>query len=83
MIAISAAVKNPSLVRSLILYEPAVTSVLPVESAQGKLAREDRSKMIAPAIAANEAGDAVQAAKLLFEAAFQLGPGGFDPPRLA
>jgi pimeloyl-ACP methyl ester carboxylesterase len=74
----SAAVKNPSLVRSLILYEPAVISVLPAESAQGKLAREDRSKMLAPAVAANEAGDPVQAAKLLFEAAFQLGPGGFD-----
>jgi len=78
LVAMSAAVKTPSLVRSLILYEPAVISVLPAESAQGKLAREDRSKMFAPAIAANEAGDPVQAAKLLFEAAFQLGPGGFD-----
>src|SRR5436190_13960186 len=78
LVAMSAAVKNPSLVRSLILYEPAVISVLPAESAEGKVAREDRSKMLAPAIAANEAGDAVQAAKLLCEAVFQLGPGGFD-----
>jgi pimeloyl-ACP methyl ester carboxylesterase len=46
LVAMSAAVKNPSLVRSLILYEPAVISVLPAESAQGKLAREDRSKML-------------------------------------
>jgi len=34
--------------------------------------------MFGPAIAANKAGDVVQAAKLLREAVFQLGPGGFD-----
>jgi pimeloyl-ACP methyl ester carboxylesterase len=73
-----AAVKNPTLVRSLILYEPNVISVLPAESAEGKAAREDRSKMLAPVIAANKAGDAVQAAKLAREAWLQLGPGGFD-----
>jgi pimeloyl-ACP methyl ester carboxylesterase len=78
LVAMSAAVKNPSLVRSLILYEPSVISVLPAESAEGKAAREDRSKMFAPAVAANKAGDAVQAAKLVIEAVFQLGPGGFD-----
>jgi len=78
-VAMQAAVKNPSLVRSLILYEPvAVISVLPADSAEGKSAREDQSKMIAPAIAANKAGDAIQAAKLLQEGVFQLPPGGFD-----
>src|SRR5262245_53430931 len=70
-VAMQAAVKNPSLVRSLILYEPAavisVISVLPADSAEGKSAREDQSKMIAPAIAANKAGDAIQATKLLQE----------------
>jgi pimeloyl-ACP methyl ester carboxylesterase len=76
--AMSAAVNNPSLVRSLILYEPAVISALPAESAEGKAAREDRSQMFAPAIAVHNTGDAVQAAKLLFEGAFQLEPGGFD-----
>jgi pimeloyl-ACP methyl ester carboxylesterase len=78
LVAMQAAVKNPSLVRSLILYEPNVISVLPAESAEGKAAREDRSKMLAPVIAANKAGDAVQAAKLAREAWLQLGPGGFD-----
>jgi pimeloyl-ACP methyl ester carboxylesterase len=78
LIAMQAVVKNPSLVRSLILYEPTVISVLPAESAEGKAAREDQSKMVAPAIAASKAGDAVQAAKLLREGVFQLGPGGFD-----
>jgi pimeloyl-ACP methyl ester carboxylesterase len=78
LVAMQAAVKNPSLVRSLILYEPSVISVLPAESAEGKAAGEDRSKMFAPVIAATKGGDAVQAAKLLREAVFQLGPGGFD-----
>ena len=80
VVAMQAAVKNPSLVRSLILYEPAagVISVLPADSAEGKSAREDQSKMIAPVIAANKAGDTIQAAKLLQEAVFQLPPGGFD-----
>ncbi|KRR09853.1 alpha/beta fold hydrolase [Bradyrhizobium valentinum] len=74
----TAAVKNPSLVRSLILYEASVASMLPTDSAEGKAAREDRAKMLAPVIAAAKAGDAVQAAKLLQEAVFQLPPGEFD-----
>ena len=41
LVAMQAAVKNPSLVRSLVLYEPSVISVLPAESAEGKAARED------------------------------------------
>jgi pimeloyl-ACP methyl ester carboxylesterase len=78
LVATTAAVKNPSLVRSLILYEPSIISVLPAESADGKAAREDQSKIFAPAVAANKGGDAVQAAKLLIEAVFQREPGGFD-----
>jgi pimeloyl-ACP methyl ester carboxylesterase len=78
LVATTAAVKNPSLVRSLILYEPSIISVLPAESADGKVAREDQSKIFAPAVAANKSGDAVQAAKLLIEAVFQREPGGFD-----
>jgi pimeloyl-ACP methyl ester carboxylesterase len=74
----TAAVKNPSLVRSLILYEASVASMLPTDSAEGKAAREDRAKMLAPVIAAAKAGDAVQAAKLLQEAVFQIPPGEFD-----
>lgn len=44
LIAMSTALENPKLVRSLILYEPSVISVLPAESAEGKVAREDRFK---------------------------------------
>ena len=77
-VAMQAAVKNPSLVRSLILYEARIASMLPTDSAEGKAAREDRAKLLAPVIAAAKAGDAVQAAKLLQEAVFQLPPGEFD-----
>ena len=41
-IATAAALKNPSLVRSLTLHEPALLSVLPAEGEEGKAAREDR-----------------------------------------
>ena len=78
VVAMQAAVKNPSLVRSLILYEASVASMLPTDSAEGKAAREDRAKLLAPVIAAAKAGDAVQAAKLLQEAVYQLPPGEFD-----
>jgi pimeloyl-ACP methyl ester carboxylesterase len=77
-VATTAAVKNPSLVRSLILYEASVISVLPAESAEGKAAREDRAKMLGPAIAASKAGDPVKANRLLLESVFQLAPGGSD-----
>lgn len=78
LVAMQAAVKNPSLIRSLILYEPNVISVLPADSAEGRTAREDRSKMLAPVISAMKNGEVVQAAKLAREAWLQLGPGGFD-----
>lgn len=77
-VATTAAVKNPSLVRSLILYEPTVLSVLPADSTEGKVAREDRGKIFAPAAAASKAGDPVKATRLLLEAVFQLLPGGSD-----
>jgi pimeloyl-ACP methyl ester carboxylesterase len=65
------------LVRSLILYEAGVLSVLPAESPEGKIAREDRVRMFGPVVAAaSETG--VKAAKLLVEAVYQLPPGGFD-----
>jgi len=77
-VAASAAVNNSALVRSLILYEPSVMSVLPKESAEGKTAREHWAKMLAPYLAAIKAGNQIQAAKLLEEAVFQLSPGAFD-----
>jgi pimeloyl-ACP methyl ester carboxylesterase len=77
-VATTVAVKNPAVVRSLILYEPSVLSVLPAESTEGIAAREDGTKIFGPAIAAAKDGDAIQSAKLLREAVFQLPPGGFD-----
>jgi hypothetical protein len=65
------------LVRSLIPYEATVVSVLPAESPEGKMAREDRAKMFGPSVAAAKAGDLIKAAKLLQEAAYRLPPGGF------
>src|SRR4051794_14354744 len=52
--------------------------LLSADSTEGKAAREDRTKSFGPAIAAAKNGDAIQAAKLLVEAVFQLPPGGFD-----
>ena len=73
-----AALKNPSLVRSLILYEPALGSVLSADSVEGKTAREDRAKIFGPATAVAKAGQAEQSARLLYEAIYQLPPGSFE-----
>ncbi len=79
LVAATAAVSDPSLVRSLILYEANVISVLPAESPEGKIAREDRARMFGPVVAAaSETGDFIKAAKLLQEVAFQLRPGEFN-----
>jgi pimeloyl-ACP methyl ester carboxylesterase len=78
-IATAAALKNPSLVRSLTLHEPALLSVLPAESEEGKAAREDRKNFVGQAVAAAaKAGDSIQAVRLFFEGVYQLGEGGFD-----
>jgi pimeloyl-ACP methyl ester carboxylesterase len=78
LVATTAAVKNPSLVRSLVLYEATLMSVLPADSAEGRAAREDRGRILAPAVAASKAGDPVKATRLFFEAVFQIPPGESD-----
>jgi len=77
-VATIAALKNPSLVRSLIVYEPVLGSVLSADSVEGKTAREDRAKIFGPATAAAKAGQAEQSARLLYEAIYQLAPGSFE-----
>ena len=78
-VATAAALKNPSLVRTLTLHEPALLSVLPAESEEGKAAREDRKKFVDPAVAAAaKAGDSIQAVRLFFQGVYQLGADGFD-----
>lgn len=78
LVATTAAIANPSLVRTLILYEASVGSVLPADSPEGKAAREDRFKMFGPAIAATKASDPVKAIRVMYEAVYQLPPGGFE-----
>ena len=79
VVAATAAISDPSLVRSLILYEAFVLSVLPAESPEGKIAREDRARMFGPVVAAaSETGDFIKAAKLLQEVVFHLRPGEFN-----
>jgi pimeloyl-ACP methyl ester carboxylesterase len=79
VVAAIAAISDPSLVRSLILYEAGIISVLPAGSPEGKIAREDRARMFGPVVAAaSETGDFIRAAKLLQEVVFQLRPGEFN-----
>jgi pimeloyl-ACP methyl ester carboxylesterase len=82
IVATTAALNDPSLVRSLILYEPTVISVLPEETLEGDAARRDRAEIYAPVIAAGNAGDDSRAIRMLYEAVYGLLPGGFDdePP---
>jgi pimeloyl-ACP methyl ester carboxylesterase len=77
-VAMAAALKNPALVRTLTLHEPALLSVLPADTAEGKAAREDWAKFNSAAITANKAGDPVRTMRVFIEAVWQLEPGGFD-----
>ena len=80
-IAVAVALAHPEVVRSLILFEPAIPSMIKEDSA-GDAAREARGRMFGPVAAAVAEGDAEKAAVLLVEGAFQLPPGGFrdQPP---
>jgi pimeloyl-ACP methyl ester carboxylesterase len=76
--AMTVALKNPAMVRTLTLHEPALLSVLTTDSAEGKAAREDQAKVISAAIAANKACDPIRTMRLFIEAVWQLEQGGFD-----
>jgi pimeloyl-ACP methyl ester carboxylesterase len=78
LVAATAAVRNPALVRSLVLYEPALVSLLPPESEDGSAARADRAAFMAPVMSALEVGDTIRAAQAMYEAVNQLQPGGFE-----
>src|SRR5262245_13151153 len=77
-LAMNVALKNPALVRTLTIHEPALMSVLPTDSEEGKAARENQAKTYAPALAANKAGDPVRTMQFFMEGVWQLEPGGFD-----
>jgi pimeloyl-ACP methyl ester carboxylesterase len=77
-VAMAAALKNPALVRTLTLHEPALLSVLPADSPEGKAARQNRATFTSAAIAANKAGDPIRTTRIFIEGVYQLQPGGFD-----
>jgi pimeloyl-ACP methyl ester carboxylesterase len=77
-LAIRVAVNKPALVRTVVVNEPALMSVLPTDSDEGKSARENQAKIAAPAVAANKAGDPVRTMTLFIEGVLQLGPDGFN-----
>jgi pimeloyl-ACP methyl ester carboxylesterase len=82
-VATAVALDHPDLVRSLILFEPAIASMVR-EGEQGDAAREAQGKMFGPVTAAVEEGDEQKATVLLIEGVFQLPPGGFkgQPPEI-
>ena len=63
LVAVTVAVSDPSLVRSLILYEAGIIFVLPADSPEGKKASDDWAKVRGPFVAAAKAGDFIKAAK--------------------
>jgi pimeloyl-ACP methyl ester carboxylesterase len=82
-VATAVALEHPDRVRSLILFEPAISSMVK-EGEAGDAAREAQARMFAPVSAAVDGGDAEKAAILLIEGVFQLPPGGFagQPPEV-
>jgi pimeloyl-ACP methyl ester carboxylesterase len=76
-VATAVALENPRLVRSLVLFEPALSSLVK-EGEAGDAAREAEDKMFGPVTPAVEKGDAEEATRLLIEGVFQMPPGGFD-----
>lgn len=76
-VATAAALENPEFVQSLILFEPALPSLVR-EGEAGNAAREAVDKMFGPVTAAVQEGDAEKATELLIEGVFQMPPGGFE-----
>jgi pimeloyl-ACP methyl ester carboxylesterase len=77
VLATLVAVEHPELLRSLTLAEPAIGTLL-TDMPEGKLALDDRLKVLAAAREVVKAGDAVQATKLFFEWVNNQGAGAFD-----
>jgi pimeloyl-ACP methyl ester carboxylesterase len=67
VVAAIAAANNPHLIRSLVLYEPGLNTVLAPDGAGAKQAAEDAARMFGPAVAAMQAGDNERATFRLVE----------------
>ena len=76
-VATAAALQNPNLVQSLILFEPALSSLVK-EGSLGDRAREAEGKMFGPVGGAVQQGDLEKATRQLIEGVFQMPPGGFE-----
>ncbi len=76
-VATAAALADPDAVRSLVLFEPSLPSLIR-EGDAGNAAREARDRMFGPVAAAVQAGEAEKATGLLVEGVFQMPPGGFE-----
>jgi pimeloyl-ACP methyl ester carboxylesterase len=77
VVATLVALDHPDVVRSLTLAEPAIGTLL-ADLPEGKAPLDDRAQALAQVRAAVNAGDAVQATKVLFEWVNNEGPGTFD-----
>ncbi len=79
-IAIEADLQDPSLIKSMVLYEPTVRQLIDEyeSTKEGKAARESQGQIFGQVGPAVEAGDSVKAAKLLIEGVFKMKPGGWE-----
>ncbi|QQP93143.1 alpha/beta hydrolase (plasmid) [Skermanella sp. TT6] len=77
-VATVAAVKNPSLVRSLVLYEPPLSTMMAPDAPETKKMVTERTELFSPVVQAAKAGDHVGASRMLVDRIFQIPPGGFD-----
>ena len=71
------ALEHPELVRSQVLFEPTIRSLI-TDLPEGKAAIAEVANVYSPAIAATKSGDTTQATKFFMETVFRLPPGGFD-----
>lgn len=77
LVAMLMALEHPELVRSQVLFEPTIRSLI-ADLPEAKAAIAEVASVYSPAIAATKSGDSTQATKLFMEAVFRLPPGGFD-----
>jgi pimeloyl-ACP methyl ester carboxylesterase len=73
-VALAIALDRPDLARSVILFEPALSSLIQEDEA----AKDAQRRIFGPVVSALRAGDAEKAMKLLVEGLLEMPPGGFE-----
>jgi pimeloyl-ACP methyl ester carboxylesterase len=66
-IALTLAVQQPALIKSLFLHEPAGVASFVTDPAEVKAAGDDRRQIVSPAASATKAGDTATAVRLFFD----------------